>query len=161
VVLQWTETIEPYGLNFIEYRRVMNATVSASYLDYSAFKTLPMPLENAHSLVFKVPDGWFAEGAHYEFRMAYPFSSYTYRTNSIVVKVFDAASRLISSPLVTATSASILVMWTPPEYFSNLIDYFVQIYESLHQGARRGAENEMLLDELTLSLLQTAVNRLH
>jgi hypothetical protein len=115
-----------------------------------------MPLENAHSLVFKVPDGWFAEGAHYEFRMAYPFSSYTYRTKSIVVKVFDAAPRLISSPLVTATSAVIHVMWTPPEYFSNLIGYFMQIYESLPRGVRRAALNEKLIGGLTLSLIQTS-----
>ena len=127
VVLQWTETIEPYGLNFIEYRRVMNATVSASYLDYSPYLTLPMVFENAHSLVFKVPKEWLAEGAYYEFRMAYPFSSYTYRTNSLVVKTFDASSTYVTSVMWTSTHERIDVAWQAPEYSAGLIGYDVRV----------------------------------
>jgi hypothetical protein len=158
VVLQWTEAIEPYGANFVEYRHVENPTLPALGLNYSPYMTLPMVFENAHSLVFKVRKHWLQEGVIYEFRMAHPFSSYTYRSNSLVVKTFDVAPRLISSPLVTATSASIHVMWTPPEYSSNLIGYIMQIYESPLQDPRRGATNETLIDELTLSLLQNSLS---
>ena len=135
MLLQWTKTIEPYGLNFIEYRRVTNATVTASYLDDSAFETLPMVFENAQSLSLQVPKTWLAEGAHYEFRMAYPFSSYTYRTNSLVVKTFDAASSFVSSVTWVATHDRIDLMWEAPEHSEGLVGYEIRVlYEQEGNG---------------------------
>ena len=105
----------------------MNATVTAAYLDYSTYLTLPMVFDNARSLVFKVPKQWLADGTYYEFRMAYPFLSYTYRTNSLVVKTFDASSPFVSSVTWTSTHDEITLNWKAPEYSSGLIGYKIRV----------------------------------
>ena len=135
VVLQWTETIEPYGLNFIEYRRVMNATVSASYLDYSPYLTLPITFDSANTRQFTVPKEWLDDGVHYEFRMAYPFPSHTYHSNSLVVKTFDLSSPYVSSVTWMATHDRIELMWKAPEHSAGLIGYEVRVsYRSVGNG---------------------------
>ena len=127
VELQWTKTIVPYGLNFMEYRRVSNLSVAVHGLDVSPYLTLPMVFDSADSLVFKVPKILLAEGAHYEFRMAYPFTSYTYRTNSIIVKTFDASSSFVSSVTWTSTHNEIKLSWKAPEHSAGLIGYKVRV----------------------------------
>ena len=127
VVLQWTRTIEPHGLNFVEYRRVENLTRTISELDYSPYLTLPMTFESGNTRVFKVPKEWLEEGAHYEFRMAYPFLHYTYLTNSLVVKTFDASSPFVSSVTWMATHERMELTWKAPEHSAGLIGYDVRI----------------------------------
>ena len=126
-MLQWTVTIEPYGLNFVEYRRVVNPTSAALGLDLSPYATLPMVFDNARSLLFKVPKQLLVDGAYYEFRMAYPFSSHTYRTNSIVVKTFDASSPFVSSVTWTSTHDEITLSWKAPEHSAGLIGYKIRV----------------------------------
>ena len=134
-MLQWTETIVPHGLNFVEYRRVSNLSLTVSGLDVSPYLTLPMVFDNEYSLVFKVPKEWLVDGAFYEFQMAYPFSSYTYRTNSIVVKTFDASSPFVSSVTWTSTHDEIKLSWKAPEHAAGLIGYKVRaLYQQEGNG---------------------------
>ena len=127
VVLQWTVTIEPYGLNFVEYRRVANPTNAALGLDLSPYATVPMVFDNARSLLFKVPMQWLVDGTFYEFRMAHPSTSYTYRSNSLVVKTFDASSPLVSSVAWTSTHDEIKLSWKAPEHSAGLIGYEIRV----------------------------------
>jgi hypothetical protein len=86
-----------------------------------------MVFENSHARTFEVPKKWLEEGVHYEFRMAYPFSSYTYRTNSLVVKTFDSTSPYVSSVVWSSTHERIYIDWEAPEYSEGLIGYRVNV----------------------------------
>ena len=129
VLLQWSILFEPYALNFIQYRAVVNLTLSESGNDLSTpFTTLPMSFENAITHQFTVPQHALIAGAYYEFRLGYPFESYTYYTNSMFTKTFDASSPFVNNVQTWSIDTMLSVSWGEPEYSDGIVGYNVSIW---------------------------------
>ena len=154
---------EPYALNFIQYRAVVNLTLSVSGNDLSTpFTTLPMSFENAITHQFTVPQHALIAGAYYEFRLGYPFESYTYYTNSLFAKTFDASSPFVNNVQTWSIDTMLSVSWGEPEYSDGIIGYKVSIwYQQVGNAGMSHAQqwNTSTLSAVTvfdLSLAQTS-----
>ena len=163
VLLQWSILFEPYALNFIQYRAVANLTLSKSGNDLSTpFTTLPMSFENAITHQFTVPQHALIAGAYYEFRLGYPFESYTYYTNSMFTKTFDASSPFVNNVQTWSIDTILSVSWGEPAYSDGIVGYSVSIwYEQIGNAgiARAQAWNVSTLNLVTsfdLTLAQTS-----
>jgi hypothetical protein len=136
VQLRWLRLFSPYGSNFVQIRLVANRTQSLTELDTTPFVTLPMVFSNSHALDFKVLAAYLTVGRYYEFRLGFPYSSYTYFTNSLFVKTYDASSPFVSRVQLSSTNASITVSWVAPEYADGIVGYRLQV---LYSGTGNGA----------------------
>ena len=163
VLLQWSVLFEPYGLNFVQYRRVSNLTLSVTGNDdITPFSTLAMAFQSGSAHQFTVPRSGLVDGAYYEFRMGYPFTAYTYYTNSLIVKTYDVNSPYVGNVQSSSTDTQIVVSWTQPEYSDGIVGYAVTV---LYQQAGNGGLtnpgwNPNALNTVTsarLSLTQTSI----
>ena len=136
VQLRWLRLFTPYGSNFVQLRPVVNRTQSLTETDATPFATLPMVFPNSHALEFKVPIAYLAAGTYYEFRLGFPYSAYTYYTNSLFAKTYDASSPFVSRVQLSSTNASISVSWAAPEYVDGIAGYRLQV---LYNGTGNGA----------------------
>jgi len=128
VQLQWSHLFTPYIHNFVQYRTIVNQTLSQTMTDFSTpYVTLPMVFENSHTLEFLVPRSALVDGTHYEFRLGYPFSEYTFYTNTLIAKTFDSNSPFVSNIVTSSTNSSIKMSWIQPEYSDGLLGYKVDI----------------------------------
>jgi hypothetical protein len=123
VQLQWKRLFLPYALNFVQYRRVLNLTASLTGNDFSAYTTLPMVFENARTLDFKIPRSTLVDGVYYELRLGFSFPTYTYYTNTRVLKTYDANSPFVGKVKSITTNSSISVTFEAPEYFDGVVGY--------------------------------------
>ena len=159
-MLQWTKTLDPYWLNFIEYRKVRNVTQSVSGLDFSAYQTLPVSFDSEYFLIINVPNAWLEKSTFYEFRMVYPFARYTSRTNTLAVKTFGAMPRLVSNLRSESTASSISLNWSPPEFGSSLVGYDLRVFQGQPVAGllrREAAANDTLIARLSLPLTQSSL----
>lgn len=125
----------PYEHDFVQYRPVINLTLTATDQEQTPFITLPMVFPNAHTLEFTVPAHVLLPGKHYEFRLGFAFSTYTYYTNQVVAKTFDSSSPFVSHVQMMSTSNSITVSWLEPEYAEHIIGYSLRVlYNQLGNG---------------------------
>ena len=164
MTLQWTKLFEPYAQNFVQFRKVANLTASVSNNDLAThYTTLSMVFMSGGARQFTVPNSVLVPGAHYEFRLGFPFPSYTYYTNTLVAKVFDAESPFVSGVEVAATDVLSTVSWSPPEYSVGVVGYRVAImYKTLGNGPISNpkwtaADNLQLVSSKDLSLTQTSI----
>ena len=127
LVLQWTRLLDPYVLNYVEYRLVANLSLSYASQDSSAFVTLPFTFTNAQTRQLKIPNSFFVPGSYYEFRLSFPYDSYVYYTNTIISKVFSANSSLVSNVQTSSTNSSVFVAWSLPEYTDNIVGYQLRL----------------------------------
>ena len=126
VQLQWSRLFQPYALNFVQYRKVMNLTLTAAAADdVTPFTVLPMVFEDVRQ--FTVPGSQLAAGTYYEFRKGFPFPTYTYYSDSVVVKTFDASSPFVNHVTPIGTNQSLSVYWQQPEYGTGLVGYNVRV----------------------------------
>jgi hypothetical protein len=95
-----------------------------------------MVFPNSHALEFKVPIAYLTAGTYYEFRLGFPYSTYTYFTNSLFAKTYDASSPFVSRVQLSSTNASISVSWVAPEYADGIVGYRLQV---LSNGTSNGA----------------------
>ena len=124
----WSHLFEPYALNFVQFRPVSNLTLSETGNDYSTqYTTLPMAFENGLSHQFTVPASALVAGIYYEFRLGYPFSDYTYYTNTQIAKTFDGNSPFVNSFVATATDTHATISWGQPEYSDGIVGYSVTL----------------------------------
>jgi hypothetical protein len=124
--LQWTRTLEPLALNFVQYRRVANATTTTTGVDPTPFVTLSLPFP-AGARQLLVPSSVLQEGATYQFRLGFPHPDFTYYSNSLVAKAFEASSRFVSHVLDSRQASSISISWEAPEYLTGLVGYQVSL----------------------------------
>jgi hypothetical protein len=127
VQLQWKRLFLPYALNFVQYRRVANLTTSLTGNDFSAYTTLPMVFENARTLDFEIPKSTLLDGVYYEFRLGFAFSTFTYYTNTRVLKTYDANSPFVGKVKTSTTNSSISVIFDAPEYFDGVVGYSARL----------------------------------
>ena len=126
VKLQFTKLLQPYALNFVQYRQVANLTLTAAQLDLSTpWKTIPAVFEDVQQ--FTIPSSILDNGTYYEIRQGFPFPSYTYYSSSAVVKTFDASSPFVNHVTPIATNQSLAVYWQPPEYIAGIAGYQVTV----------------------------------
>ena len=126
VLLQWSHLFQPYALNFVQYRKVVNLTLTAAGADtVTPYGVLPMVFQDVQQ--FTVPQSVLAEGTFYEFRQGFPFDTYTYYSDSVVVKTFDASSPYVNHVTPLATNQSLSVYWQVPEYSSGLVSYRIRV----------------------------------
>ena len=129
VLLQWERLFEPYVLNFVQYRIVTNLTLAAAFpFDTSPFTTLPMVFQNALTRSFTVPRAALMDGTFYEFRLGFTFSTYTYYTNILLAKTFDANSPFVGNVQSVSSDTSITVTWSEPEYNDGIVGYKVNVF---------------------------------
>lgn len=125
--LQWSKLFVPYALNFVQYRRVANLTVTLTGNDFSSYTTLPMVFENARTLDFKVPRSTLVDGVYYEFRLGFAFPTFTYYTNTRVLKTYDANSPFVGNVKTASTNSSISVTFSAPEFFDGVVGYSARL----------------------------------
>jgi hypothetical protein len=94
--------------------------------------------------------------------MAHPFSSYTYRSNSLFVKTFDASSPYVSSVTWTSTHDEITLSWKAPEHSAGLIGYEIRVlYDEEGNGDHLdpswAASELTVLEEAKVDLSATSV----
>jgi hypothetical protein len=158
--LQWTKLYQPYTLNFVQYRSVVNLTLTGPNNDNTAaFKTLPMVFESSFSKEFLIPQFYLGDGVWYEFRLGFVFRDYTAYTNTRTAKTFDASSPFVNSVVLESTNQSISVSWEAPEYATGIVGYKVQI-SYLIRGIVPGPWNtslSILLDASQVPLTQKMV----
>ena len=164
MTLQWTKLFEPYAQNFVQYRKVANLTASASENDLATqYTTLSMSFMSGGAKQFVVPAHVLTAGAHYEFRLGFPFPSYTYYTNTLIAKVFDANSPFVNSVGTAASDVLSTVSWGAPEYSVGIVGYRVAL---LYKAAGNGdvvnpqwtaADNLQLVSSNDLPLTQTSI----
>ena len=164
-MLQWTRLFETFAQNFVQYRRVANLTQSTTSNDLSTpYTTLSMSFMSATAQQFIVPASTLAAGVFYEFRLGFPFPSYTYYTNTLIAKTFDATSPFVNSLSVNPTDVFATASWHEPEYNSGLVGYRVALfYKQIGNGAisnPQWASDPQLTSvvSLTLPLTQTSVD---
>ena len=146
VILQWTRLFQPYALNFVQYRAVLNKTLAATDSDPTPYTTLPMVFPNAHTYEFLIPRLWLVDGTAYEFRLGFPFADYTFYTNSLIAKTFDVNSPFVNSVSTVSTNQSISVSWNEPEYADGIVGYRVLLYST-----------GTLISSMDLTLTETSV----
>jgi hypothetical protein len=128
VALQWKRLFEPYVLNFVQYRLVTNLTLAAAFaFDTSSFTTLPMVFQNGLTRSFTVPRAALMDGSFYEFRLGFTFATYTYYTNILLAKTFDANSPFVGNVKSVSSDSSITVTWSEPEYNDGIVGYKVSV----------------------------------
>ena len=128
MLLQWTKLFEPYAQNFVQYRKVANLTASVSESDLATqYTTLSMAFMSGGAKQFMVPSSVLTAGAYYEFRLGFPFLSYTYYTDTLIAKVFDANSPFVNSVNVVASDVLSTVSWEAPEYSVGIVGYRVAL----------------------------------
>jgi hypothetical protein len=158
--LQWSQLYQPYTLNFVQYRPIVNLTLTGPNNDnIAAFKTLSMVFESAFSKEFLIPRVYLGDGAWYEFRLGFVFSDYTAYTNTRTAKTFDASSPFVNSVVFQSTNQSISVSWEAPEYADGIVGYKTQI-SYLQRGIVPGPWNTSLstvLDATQVSLTHRTV----
>ena len=127
IQLQFSQLFEPYALNFVQYRQVVNLTLSAAASDAATpWLTLPMVFDSdAHA--FLIPTHALLSGTYYELRQGYPFPTYTYYSDSAIVKTFDASSPFVNHVTPIATNGSLAVYWQQPEYLVGIVGYQVRV----------------------------------
>ena len=127
--LQWSHLFLPYEENFIQYRAVTNLTLTMTEQDTTTpFITLPMVFPNGNARQFTIPRYQLNDGTYYEFRLGYPFSTYTFYTNTMIAKTFDVNSPFVNSVVSSSLDTIISMSWGQPEYNTDLIGYSVSIY---------------------------------
>ena len=112
--------------------------------------TLPIVFENAYARAFTVPLSVLAAGAYYEFRLGFPFPTYTSYTDTIVAKTFDSSSPFINSVVTSSTNSSISVSWGAPEYSDGAVGYSVRIYYKVI-GNGNGKSRHWDVSQVTLA----------
>ena len=130
MLLQWSHLFEPYTLNFVQFRPVVNLTWTATYNDTTTpWQTVLQVFENDYTLqlLLTLSSSTLKSGTYYEFRLGYPFPTHTFYTNSIVAKTFDQNSPFVSFVQTQSTNSTISVTWQPPEYAAGIIGYSVQL----------------------------------
>ena len=164
MTLQWTKLFEPYAQNFVQYRKVANLTASASENDLATqYTTLSMSFMSGGAKQFMVPSSVLTAGAHYEFRLGFPFPSYTYYTNTLIAKVFDANSPFVNSVGTAASDVLSTVSWGAPEYSVGIVGYRVALlYKAVGNGdvvnpQWTAADNLRLVSSNDLPLTQTSI----
>ena len=143
----------------MQYRLVSNLTATATGTELSTgFVTLPMIFEDARTLQFLIPKEALIDGMSYEFRLGFPFPTYTFYTNTIVAKTFDASSPFVSHVQTSSTNSSISVSWDAPEYSDGIVGYSVAIlFKTLGNGGSKHLSwhNSDLTNLATLDLALT------
>ena len=164
MTLQWTKLFEPYAQNFVQYRKVANLTASESENDLATqYTTLSMSFMSGGAKQFVVPAHVLTAGAHYEFRLGFPFPSYTYYTNTLIAKVFDANSPFVNSVGTAASDVLSTVSWGAPEYSVGIVGYRVALlYKAVGNGdvvnpQWTAADNLQLVSSNDLPLTQTSI----
>jgi len=149
----------------VQFRLVSNLTLSATGNDYSTqYTTLPMAFENGLLHQFTVPASALVAGVYYEFRLGYPFSDYTYYTNTRLAKTFDSNSPFVNSFVATATDTHATISWGQPEYSDGIVGYGVTLsYEIRGNGgltqAQWGASIKLItVLNVDVSLTQTSID---
>ena len=152
VQLQFTLLFEPYALNFVQYRQVANLTLSVSGNDVATpWLTLPMVFDsNAHT--FLIPTHALLSGTYYELRQGYPFPTYTYFSDSVIAKTFDASSPFVNHVTPIATNESLAVYWQQPEYADGIVGYQVRV---LFAGVGNGGLGNASLNVSLLNVFAT------
>ena len=164
MTLQWTRLFDPYAQNFVQYRKVVNLTASVSSNDLGTpYTTLSMVFMSGGAKQFTVPSSVLVAGAYYEFRLGFPFPSYTYYTNTLIAKVFDASSPFVNSVAIEAGDVLSTVSWSAPEYSVGLVGYRVAL---LYKAAGNGymvnpqwtaADSLQLVSSSDVPLTQTSI----
>ena len=136
VLLQWSRLFEPYAQNIVQYRVVANLTLTLSNNDeFTPYTTLAMAFPNALSHEFTVPRSVLQDGVQYEFRLGFPFTSYTFYTNTLVAKTFDANSPFVNSVKIVPNDVIASISWKAPEYNDGIVGYHVGLfYQVLGNG---------------------------
>ena len=164
MTLQWTKLFEPYAQNFVQYRKVANLTASVSENDLATqYTTLSMAFMSGGAKQFTVPSHVLDPGAYYEFRLGFPFPSYTYYTNTLITKAFDSNSPFVNSVGAVASDVLSTVSWSAPEYSVGIVGYRVAL---LYKAAGNGdlvspqwtaSDNLQLVSSNDLPLTQTSI----
>ena len=140
MLLQWSHLFLPYEENFVQYRQVVNLTLSETMNDVTTpYTTLPMVFANGNTQQFLIPRSALSDGTYYEFRLGYPFPTYTFYTNTMIAKTFDVNSPFVNSIESSSLDTIFHMSWGAPEYSKNIIGYNVSIYHKQHGNA--GATN--------------------
>ena len=164
MTLQWTKLFEPYAQNFVQFRKVMNLTASGSENDLATqYTTLAMSFMSGGAKQFTVPVYVLTAGAYYEFRLGFPFPSYTYYTDTLIAKTFDAESPFVNSVEIVASDVLADVSWGAPEDGEGIVGYRVALlYKAVGNGDLvdprwTAADNLQLVSSADLPLTQTSV----
>ena len=150
----------PYEENFVQYRAVANLTLSETMNDVTTpYTTLPMVFASGNAQQFLIPRDALNDGTYYEFRLGYPFPTYTFYTNTMIAKTFDVNSPFVNSLASTSLDTIVSVSWNAPEYGNELIEYAVSIYYSQLGNAgindpQWGASGATLVTSFQLPLTQ-------
>ena len=165
VTLQWTRLFEPHAQNFVQYRKVANLTASASENDLATpYTTLAMSFMSGGAKHFTIPAYALAAGVHYEFRLGFPFPTYTYYTDTLIAKTFDAGSPFVNSIEIVASDVLSTVSWRAPEYDEGIVGYRVALlYREIGNGDLvspqwlAAADGLQLVSSTDLPLTETSV----
>ena len=164
VLLQWSLLFEPYAQNIVQYRAVSNLTLTASSNDnFTPYTTLAMSFSNGLSHEFTVPNSVLRPGTYYEFRLGFPFQTYTFYSNELVAKTYDANSPFVSNVGVVPKDVIASALWRQPEYSDGIVGYQVTLwYDEAGNGAvstLQGKSTSALKQVLSssLPLIQTSV----
>ena len=76
---------------------------------------------------FLIPSHALLSGVSYELRQGYPFPTYTYYSDSAIVKTFDTSSPFVNHVTPIATNESLAVYWQQPEYADGIVGYQVRV----------------------------------
>jgi len=90
------------------------------------------------------------DNTYYEFRLGFPFPTYTYYTNSLVAKTYSTNAKYIVSYTLTPTNTSVIANWETPEYTIGLLSIDVQIFTF-------GVGNGRLINHTNLNISQGVV----
>ncbi len=123
----------------MQYRKVANLTATLTQNDFSVYSTYSVPFVNARTRQLKIPASQLEQGVYYQFRLGYPFATFTYYTNTLVAKTFDETSPFVSELSATSTSGSISVSWKQPEFSEGLFGYTIVLLQ-VDQDRRRNTE---------------------
>ena len=164
MLLQWSLLFEPYAQNIVQYRAVSNLTLTASSNDnFTPYTTLAMSFTNGLSHEFTVPNSVLRSGTNYEFRLGFPFQTYTFYSNELVAKTYDANSPFVSNVAVDPKDVIVSASWRQPEYSDGIVGYQVTLwYDEAGNGAvstLQGKSSSALKQVLSssLPLTQTSV----
>ena len=138
----------------MQYRELTNLTTTETRQDDGAqFTTIAMVFQNPFTLEFTVLNEFLNPGTSYQFRLGFPFPSYTFYSNTLIAKTFDSNSPLVSYLTTSSTSSSIHASWEVPEYTNGIIGYRARIYVSAYDNG--GIENPTF-DSSTATIVQSA-----
>ena len=142
--MQFTNLFQPYELNFIQYRQILNLTLQASGFDTTVpYSTLPVVFETNND-IFLVPKDFLLQGTYYEFRQGFPYPDYVYYCPSVVVQTFGVNASFVSNVQWTSTNTSISISWDAPAYTIGILEYEIMVFVGHLGSAASGQQNSTM-----------------